>query len=402
MIKVVIVGAGQAGALCALNLRRQGFEGEIVLIGDEKHCPYERPPLSKAALLGTGVRPTFVGSKMKFESLTVQLRLKLRALRVSRAAKTIELSDGSQEHYDYLILATGSRPRPFSIPGSELPGIHTLRTLDDAKELKKSLESGGRVLIVGGGWIGLEVAASARSKGLEVTVVEAGSKLCSRVLPSELSDYLRAIHQSKGVEIELDTTVSLVDGEDRVEVAALSSGRRIPVSTVVVGIGAIPNAEIALQSGLIVENGIIVDEFCRTSDESIFAVGDVACQYNEFARRLLRLESWENAQLQAMKVAKTIVGAAQTAASIPWFWSDQYDLRIQMLGLPGEFDSTVMRGSIQASEFSQIYLKDGKIIYACSVNHPKELATMKKLMMKGITIELDKLASVENLSELVA
>jgi len=235
-----------------------------------------------------------------------------------------------------------------------------------------------------------------------VTVVEAGSKLCSRALPSELSDYLCAVHQSKGVEIELDTTVSTIDGQDRVEVAALSSGRRIPVSTVVVGIGAIPNAEIALQSGLIVENGIVIDEYCRTSDASIFAVGDVACQFNAFARRPLRLESWENAQLQAMKVAKTILGMADTAANIPWFWSDQYDLSIQMLGLPGEFDSTVSRGSIQASEFSRIYLKDGKITYVCTVNRPKELAMIKKLMLKGITIEPDKLASVKSISELAA
>jgi 3-phenylpropionate/trans-cinnamate dioxygenase ferredoxin reductase component len=392
MRSIVIVGAGQAGGWIAKTLRDQKFLGEIVLVGDEPHPPYERPPLSKEVLLGTrSPESTYLWPLTKLAELDIELILSCRATSVDRQNKNVALSNGKTLHYDRLALATGSRVRKLGTPGSHLAGIHYMRGISDAVAIGQSLVPGSRLLVVGGGWIGLEIAAVARQRDIDVVLVEASNHLCSRVLPLELASYLMRLHESRGVRILLGTTVVEFQGKDHFEFAKLSNGECMTADTAVIGIGAIPNSEIASDAGLVTNNGIVVDACGRTSDESIFAVGDVANQPDGRGGRV-RLESWSNAQNQAISVAKRMLGTDALHQDVPYFWSDQYEIKLQILGLFTNYDDVIIRTD-QDSRHLSFYMKNNKIAAVAGINCPQDVAIARRLMQRGIAIDPIHLAS---------
>ena len=376
-----IVGAGQAGGWAAKTLRDQGFAGRVVVIGDEVHPPHERPPLSKAVM--TGAKPpesTHLWSREALAGWRVELLPRTCVTRIDRAAKRLDLAGGGPLAYDRLLIATGSRVRRLAIPGSDLPGIHYLRTIDDAIAIRGELRPGTRLLVVGGGWIGLEVAASARTLGAEVTVIEYAGQLCSRALPGDLAAYLQQLHAGHGVDIRLNARLASFAGGARVERAVMADGETIAASAVVIGIGIVPNAELAMETGLAVDNGIVVDTFGRTSDPEIFAAGDVTNHPNPLLGRRLRLESWEHAQNHGIAAAKAMLDRGDPYQEIPWFWSDQYDVNFQLLGLPERFDEAVTRGDPAKAPFVRFFLAGGMIEAVAAANSPRELRIAKRLM----------------------
>lgn len=399
MQSIVVIGAGQAGGWVAKTLRDQKFTGRIVLVGDELHPPYERPPLSKGVLLGSrSPESTYLWPLAKLADLEVEVLLGRRAASIERLKKTVTLSDGQVLPYDRLMLTTGSRVRKLDTPGADLPGIHYMRGIDDALAISRSLIPGSRLLVVGGGWIGLEIAAAARQRNLDVVLVEASGQLCSRVLPPDLASFLRRQHEDRGVRILLETTVTGFSGRQRFEFAELSNGDRVAADTVVIGIGAIPNAEIASETGIDAGNGIVVDSSGRTSDESIYAAGDVANQPDGLGGRV-RLESWSNAQNQAIAAAKAMLGAAAPYRDVPYFWSDQYETKLQILGLFANYNDVVRRGD--GERFISFYMNDDRIAAVAAVNQPKELAVARRLMQKNIAIDRRRLVSAASLDQLL-
>lgn len=360
-MKVVIVGAGQAGGWVAATLKEGGLD-EVELIGEELHPPYERPPLSKEVLLGD--KPP-ESTHLWPRGLGVRQRMGVRVEAIDRTTSRLKLSDGDELAYDKLVLATGGRVRRLA----QIPHAHYLRTIDDALSLRQALEAGGSVTIVGGGWIGLEVAAAARKLGRAVTVVELADRLCARVLPPCVSQYLYDLHTRQGVRIQL--------------AANANAG---VADTVVVGIGIEPNVELALDAGLAVSNGVVVDEYGRTSDPNVYAVGDVA------NLRGMRLESWANAQNQAIATAKTILGDDTPYQEIPWFWSDQHGVNIQILGVPKLEDEVVVRGEPTEDKVSYFFLRDGTVAGLVAVNTAREVRVTRKLMEMGKVLTAAQLA----------
>ncbi|HSV46617.1 MAG TPA: FAD-dependent oxidoreductase [Ramlibacter sp.] len=360
-MRYVIVGAGQAGGWAAWTLRNSGFAGEVVLLGEEKHPPYQRPPLSKEVLLGQKPpQSTYLWPG----GLDVDLRLGVQVRKVDRAGRAVVFADGSSLAYDKLILATGGRVRRL-----ELPGAHYVRTIEDTLGLQAALRSGRDVTVVGGGWIGLEAAAAARSLGCRVTVVEAAERLCNRVMPPVVSDYLKSLHERNGVEVRLNATVLPT-----------------PDTTFVVGIGILPNVELAAEAGLVVNNGIVVDEFGVSSDPDILAVGDVANLNG------VRLESWANAQNQAVAMARTLAGTPTPYREIPWFWSIQYGVNMQFLGLPAAGHEVVQRGRPDNDQFSLFFLDGRRIAAMVAVNAMRELRVCKRIMERGVLVDAAQLA----------
>jgi 3-phenylpropionate/trans-cinnamate dioxygenase ferredoxin reductase component len=348
-LRVAVVGAGQAGGWVAATLRHNGFEGEIVLVGDEEHPPYERPPLSKDVLLGDKLPES---THLWPEGLNCEHRRGVRVERLERATKLLNLADGSKVEYDKLVLATGGRVKRLPIQGA-----HYLRTIEDAMALRSALVRGGSVLVIGGGWIGLEAAAAARKLNRAVTVVEVADRLCSRVLPEVVSRYLFDLHIRHGVQVQLKADPSRYSGD-----------------TVVVGIGIAPNVELAEDAGLNVDNGIIVDEFGTTSDPSIFAVGDVANLRGQ------RTESWANAQNQAIATAKSLMGIPTPYRDIPWFWSDQHGVNIQILGAPASADTVIVRGEPMCDKASFFFLSENQLAGVVAVNTARDVRLVRKLM----------------------
>jgi 3-phenylpropionate/trans-cinnamate dioxygenase ferredoxin reductase component len=390
---VVIVGAGQAGGWAAATLRSQGFAGTITLIGEEVHPPYERPPLSKDVLLGSKPpESTFLWPAEKTSELKIDFRSGLRVSRLDRAKRTIEFASGETLGYDRLLLTTGSRVRRLNFPGCDLAGVHYLRTIENALAIQRDLTPESHLLVLGGGWIGLETAASARRRGARVSVVELSDQLCSRVLPKSLAGYLQERHTAQGVSVHLGTTVQSLAGAGRVQRALLSSGEELPVSAVVIGVGVEPNVELAREAGLEVDNGIVVDESGRTSDPLIFAAGDVTNQPNDFLGRRVRLESWANAQNQGIAAAKALLGQPVRYHDIPWFWSDQYTLNIQLLGIPHKSDETVTRGDLGTDKFLQFFLCGGRIEAVAAMNNPRDLRMAKRLLQSGKEVDRARLA----------
>ena len=388
----IIIGAAQAGGWAAKTLRDQGFTGRVVVIGDEPHPPHERPPLSKDVLLG--VKPPESTHLWPPEKLAnIELKLGARAERIDRAKREVVLASGESLTYDRLLIATGSRVRRLNTPGADLKCVHYLRTIDDTLAIKRELNADTKLIVIGGGWIGLETAAAARKHGAQVTVVEMAGQLCNRALPRDLADWLQAKHESQGVTVRLNTTVAKFEGAGRVERAVLASGEALPASMVVIGIGIVPNQELAQAAGLAVDNGILTDACGRTEDPAVFAAGDVTNHANEFLRRRVRLESWANAQNQAIAAAKAMLGKKEPYVEIPWFWSDQYNLNIQMLGIPHKTDASVVRGDRAKDQFLEFFLADGKIEAVAAINSPRDLRFAKRLM------QIDKPADPARLSD---
>ena len=378
---IVVIGAGQAGGWAVRTLRDEGFEGGIVVIGEEPYPPYERPPLSKEVLLGKEpAESSYLWPEGSFDELGIDLRTGVEATAIERAGKIVALSGGGTVAYDKLLIATGGRVRKLPIEGEELEGVHYLRGIDDSAAIGADLGEGAQLVVIGGGWIGLEVAAAARMLGADVVVVEALEQLCGRALTPDLAAYLLDVHRGRGVDIRLGTTVEALTGESRVSGARLSGGETVPATAAVIGIGIVPNVELAEAAGLEVDNGIKVDALCRTSDPDIFAAGDVTNHPNGLLGRNIRLESWENAQNQGIAAAKAMLGGDTPYCEIPWFWSDQYDVNIQLVGLPADFEETVTRGDRAEGSFVEFYMKGGRIDGAAAINNPRDIRFAKRLM----------------------
>ena len=398
MSGMLIIGAGLAGLTLAETLRAEGYEGSITLIGNEAHAPYQRPPLSKGYLLGEiKEAQLMMRTPEMLAKKNIELRVGAGATAIDRAAKRVTLNDGSVLAYDGLALCTGSRLRPLPLAGADWRGMHGLRSLDDAKAIAAALESAQNVVIIGGGFIGLEVAAVARKKGKQVTVLEAADRLMARVVPPLISQFYLDLHGSHGAEVVLGASVSELVSElvsepvselrgngARISAVRTKDGREFAADLVLVGIGIIPNVEIAQAAGLDVNGGIVVDACGRTSDPAIVAAGDCT------ARRLedgswRRLESVQNALEQGKSAATALLGRERPFNAAPWFWSDQYDVKLQMVGLTAGFDQMVTRGDATSSKFSACYFKAGKLIAIDSLNQPGDHMTGRKLFDRGIS-----------------
>ena len=389
----VIIGGGQSGGWTAKTLRGEGFEGRVLLIADEPYVPHERPPLSKEVLLGDQPpESTYLWPAESYDESDIELMLGVQATRISPAEHTIKIDGGETIPYDRLMIATGARVRRLPVTGTELAGIHYLRGIQDTEAIQADLVADARVLVVGGGWIGLEVAAAANKLGGQVTVVETLGQLCGRALTPDLADWVLALHRGHGVDVRLETSVEHFEGGGRVSRAVLSDGTSIDADVVVIGIGVVPNVELAAEAGLAIDNGIVVDELGRTSDSDIFAAGDVTNHPNALLGRRIRLESWENAQNQAIATAKTMLDAGSAYTEIPWFWSDQHGVNIQLVGLPEGWSETVTRGDRESGEFIVFYLKDGRIDGAAAINTPRDIRFARRLMAAGKIVDPAQLA----------
>lgn len=391
---VVIVGAGQAGGWAAQTLRSEGFKGRIVLIGDERHRPYERPPLSKAVLSGDAHVDTVSLIKPEaFDLLNLDWRPSVSATAIDRLAKQIHLAQGAPVHYDKLILCSGGRARRLNIPGAELPGVFILRSIEDSVALGAALMPGKRLLVVGGGWIGLEVAATARKKGMDVTVLEAMGRLCERTVPPKMSDYLLQLHTSHGVEVVLGSGVNqLARNTHGALTATLSDGRELTCDAVLIGVGLVANDELAREAGLACDGGVSVDAQCRSSDPDILAAGDVAAWYCEWAGRRMRLESWQNAQEQGIAAARAALGVEVNYQPLPWFWSDQYDVNLQIFGIPALSHQMVVRGNPSSRSFVLFFFNDDIVVAALGPNASKELRFARRLIERRTRVDPIQLA----------
>ncbi len=380
----VVIGAGQAGGRAVEAMRATGFAGRIQLVGAEAHVPYERPPLSKKLLTGdVGPQSTYLHDAAFYDDQRIELRLGVEAVAIDREARSVRLSSGETLAYDKLLLTTGSRVRRLSIPGATLPGVHYLRHMDDCLAIRARLGEGVRLVVIGGGYIGLEAAASARTRGCAVTVLEAASLVMNRVVAPEIGRFYEDLHRANGVDIRTGVKVQEFTGAGRVEAVVCDGGVTHAADFVIVGVGVEADAGLAEAAGLVVDNGIVVDCYGRSSDQHIFAAGDVANQPNEALGRRLRLESWQNAQNQAIAVARVMCGGSNPYQELPWFWSDQYGLNVQMLGLPEDWDRLVIRGNMASHKFTAFYLRDRALVGANAVNSPRDLRFARRLMEQG-------------------
>ena len=409
--RVVIVGGGQAGAECAANLRMLDFAGPITILSEEAVHPYGRPPLSKGYLLGDITSTDlYIRPPATYEDQRVEVRLATQVTGIDRATRTVRTEglDGVVDvPYDWLVLATGGRAR--LLPDAKAhaaPNVHTLRRLTDIDAMRTQFIPGARMVVLGGGYVGLEVASVARKSGLDVTVVEAAPRVLARVTVPIVSDFFERIHKQHGVDIRTCCSVDSVElGPDGRAVAVkLADGVSLPADVVVVGIGMVANDELAHSAGLAVDAGVLVDEFCRTTDPRIFAVGDCTrhpCAQNGGFRRV---ESVPNAMEQAEVAAGALTGAAKSHDAVPWFWSDQYDVKLQVVGLCPRHDEIIIRGSVGAGQsFSLFYLKDGAICAADVVNNPRDFMAAKKLVAMKAQVDTALLSDpATSLKELLA
>jgi len=390
---VVIVGAGQAGGDLAVFLRQQGYEGRITLVGSENHVPYRRPPLSKAFLSGDiDVEGLHLRSPAAYAKSAIELRLRVTVTAIDRAGHELLLSDGSRLPYDKLALTLGGRARTLPLPGADLPNVHYVRTIDDIERLKARFKPQARLVIIGGGYIGLEAASVGIKKGLKVTVLEALPRVLARVTAPEISAFYERVHRSRGVDLRTGAGVRGLVGTSQVDAVVLNDGTHIETDLVIVGIGLIPNTELACAAGLEAgSDGIFVDQYAQTSDPDIVAAGDCTYHQNAFLGRRLRLESVPNATEQARVAAATLLGKQQPHSAAPWFWSDQYDLKLQMAGLSQGFDQLVVRGDIGGESFIAFYLQAGVVIAADAVNRPQDFVLARKLVTDRVLAQASAL-----------
>ena len=394
--KVVILGAGHAGGSAAAYLRQYGHEGPIVLIGDEPIPPYQRPPLSKAWLKGEADADSLALKDADWYAENgCELKLNTAAVSLNRGAKTVALSNGETIAYDLLIIATGARARRLPIPGADLKGVLELRTAADAETLKAALGEGRKLAVVGGGYVGLEAAASARALGAHALVLEREPRILARVACEVLSTFFTDYHRAKGVAFELGVEITAFEGEDgHIKRVRLADGRAVDCDAALVGIGAIPNDEIARDAGLECIGGIVVDLEARTADPAIFAIGDVTHRPLPLYERNFRLESVPNALEQAKFVASAIAGRPAPTPEVPWFWSDQYDLKLQIAGMPFDTDQIVVRGDPATAKFAVFHLKGDQLQSVEAVNAPPEFMMGKQLIGNRKPVSRERLADM--------
>ena len=399
---IVIVGAGHASAQLCESLRKAGYDGAITLVGEEKWLPYQRPPLSKAYLLGDFARERlFVKPQSFYEENNITLHLGTRAEAIDRAAKTVQLSDGASLAYDALALLTGTRVRRLDCPGAQLEGVHYVRGIDDIDALMPAVDVAKKAVVIGGGYIGLEAAAVLRKRGLDVTLLHRSKRLLSRVASAETAAYFYDLHEAEGVNIRLNQTVRSIEGAgkvERVEVERVmvdhverTHNIEIDADLVIAGIGVLPNQRLAAEAGLATEDGIVVDHYCRTSDPAIFAAGDVA-QHPRGEYGSIRLESVQNALDQAKICAAAMLGEADPYTAIPWFWSDQFDVKFQSAGLPQGFDRAVWRAGDKDRSGSCWLFSDGRLICVEAMNDPRAYMTGKRWIERCETPYIDHIA----------
>lgn len=391
---VLIVGAGQGGAYAAIQLRQLGFEGSIALVGREAEPPYERPPLSKEYMLGDKTWERLLIRPADFwAGKDIALKLGVEVVSLDPAAKRVKLQGGDEIGYGSLIWATGGDPRRLSCPGAELNGVYGVRTRADADAILAELDHVSRAVIVGGGYIGLEAAAVLRKLGKEVTLLEVLPRVLARVAGEELSAFYQAEHRAHGVDLRTETGIEAIEGEGHVNGVRLSNGSLVECQLVIVGIGIVPAVGPLIAAGAAGGNGVDVDEFCRTSLPDVYAIGDCAAHANRFADgAVIRLESVQNANDQASCAAKAIIGDPQPYSATPWFWSNQYDLKLQTVGLSGGHDAAVLRGDPASRSFSVLYLRQGKLIACDAVNAIKDYVQARKLVEEGAVIAPEDLA----------
>lgn len=388
----VIVGANLAGGTAAITLREEGFDGEIVLIGAEPHLPYERPPLSKEYLQG---KKPFEEALLKpitfYTEHTIQTRLGIRATRLDPRQQVVELEDGDRVRYDKVLVATGVRNRRFRLPGMELEGIYDLRTVADADLIRTESVKGRKAVLVGMGFIGCEVAASLRSHGVEVTVVEFFKTPLFRVLGEQVGRVFEAIHREQGVQMFFEESVTAIEGKRHVQHVVTSSGRRLPCDFVVVGIGVEPVTDILAGTDVKVENGIVVDEYCQTNVEGIYAAGDVANHFHPVFGRLIRVEHWQNAIHQGRAAARSMLGKLEPYDDVHWFWSDQYDYNIQYAGYHSGWDELVVRGSLDQRNCVVFYMQEQRIAAAVAFNRGRDVQRVMRLIKARVEVDAAKL-----------
>ena len=390
---IVIVGAGHAGGCAAAALRTAGFKGPVTLIGSERYLPYERPPLSKELLAGAiPHEKTFLRPAAFYEDAQIALRLGETVAAIDRQAQRLELEAGGNLAYDALLLTTGARARRLPLPGGDGPRVFYLRDIDDSLALRERLQEGTRLAVIGAGFIGLEVAATARKRGVEVTVLELAPLPLARVAAPEIGAFVAALHRRKGVDLQTGIKVTAIeDLGDGLRISAEGS-EPILADYAAIGIGAQPNTELAQAAGIETRDGILVDAQGRSSDPGIFAAGDVTRHLNPLFGRQIRLEAWQNAQNQAIAVAKIMAGGQDPFSEVPWFWTDQYEVNLQMAGAPVRWDQVVWRGEPTEPGFTLFQLLEGKPVAAVTVNNARDMRFARMLIQRAQVVDASALA----------
>lgn len=389
----VIIGGSHAAVQLVISLRQNGWEGQITVVSEEPHMPYHRPPLSKAYLAGDSSEEQLaLRAPAAYEKLDVNFMLGVSVKRIDTQAYKLELDNNQTLPFSKLALCTGARARPLPIPGADLQGVHYLRTMDDVGGIQQSAASAKTAVIIGGGYIGLETAASLRKLGIAVTILETESRLLKRVASETTSEFYLRLHQQHGTDIRCNTMATAIEGDAAVTGVVCGDGNKISADMVIIGIGVIPNTELACDAGLDVDNGVLVNKFAQTSHRDIVAAGDCTNHPNPMLKTRLRLESVPNATEQAKAAAASICGIEKQYAELPWFWSDQYDVKLQIAGMNQGYTDAVIRGDSGSSSFSVFYLKDNLILAADCINRPKDFMLAKKLIMQGKPTEAAALA----------
>ena len=402
-MRALIIGASHAGAQLCASLRQEGWDGEILLLGDEPGLPYHRPPLSKTYLAGKSTMDDLLIRPAEFyakHDITFRVG---RVASIDRHAHSVTLTDGEHISYDKLALCVGARPRQLPIAGAELAGVHYLRDAADIEAIRSSVSAASRVAIIGAGYIGLETAASLRKLDVHVTVLESAERVLQRVTAPEVSAFYSRVHREEGVELRTGVAISAIEGDDHVRGVRLADGELIEADVVIIGIGVVPNTELAEAAGLAVDDGVIIDHHAVTSDPDIVAAGDCASHFMTRYDRQLRLESVPSAGEQAKVAAATMCGKVKTVTALPWFWSDQYELKLQIAGLNAGYDDVVLRGDPQAGRsFACFYFKDDDLIAADCVNRPQEFMFSRRAIGERVPVDKAQLASPDTaLNELL-
>ena len=403
MENLLIIGAGQSAIQCISTLKKEGYSGSITLVGEEEHLPYQRPPLSKGFLEDSIGKERLYFKKLEFFTENkVQLYLGLAAEKLDIENQKVYLSDNSELEFDKLVLATGSRVRYLDFPGSEIKSIFYLRDLDDAEAIKKDLETSDNLVIIGAGYIGLEAAAIAAKKNKTVTVIEMADRVMNRTVDPQISEYYLNLHQSYGVKFHFNTSLETINKAPGSLEVVCSDGTEVRADSVLIGAGVIPNIELAEDSGIYCDNGIIVDEFGQTNFKNVYACGDCTNHPNKILNKNLRLESVHNAMEQAKTVASSVLNKPMEYSQVPWFWSDQYDHKLQIVGLSGDHDLVTMRGTINDAKFMLFYTKDEELIAVDAINNPKEFLISRKLVANKVKIKPNVISDLNtNLNDLI-
>jgi len=383
---LLIIGASYAGVQAAITAREKGYDAPIRIVADEVHLPYQKPPLSKAFLAGSVAHSNLIlRGDDYFKAQNIEMVLGHRAVRIDRDANMVGLEGGDRLTYDHLLIATGSRARRLAVPGADITDIVYLRTLDHAVNLKPRLEASKEVVIIGGGFIGLEVAATAAKAGKKVVLIEAMSRLLERAVSPLISQYLRDLHVSHGVDIRFQQSVTAIEGDGVLHEVVCSNGDRVRGDLIVAGIGGIPNDELASAAGVVCANGIDVDEFGQSSVPTIYAAGDCSNHHNLFAGRRVRLESVQNATDQGKAAGAAIAGHPEAYVAVPRFWSDQYDAKLQIVGLSAPDDTAVIRGAISDHKFSVFYYRGTRLMAVDSINRPGDQMIARRLIAASLS-----------------